>query len=241
MKNSFSELDISVAAILAEPVNSLLKDKVLPEVNKKMEVKVATTSKPAVPVVEKHEQVMKKDGVENSVEWDTDSSSYEYDANDEDDESYEEDEGVPADEPKVNIVPAESLIADAKKSEAASEESKKIDIVSEETMLDDAEKFKDEDDSKVSIVSAETMLADAKNSAEDEDSSKVRIVSEDALLAAANKPEPAVSSDEHSEEFDDEVMEDEHSLLEDIDAPPVAAHHEVAGLSAEAPVSLVGI
>ena len=121
MKNSFNEIDVSVAAIMAEPLDNLLSDDVIPLTSdKKIEEKQKTEEKPAddklannlplvgSPVKEVEKKVDAKEA--KSLDSPFDSSLYddkdEADDDDDDDDdeygydSYEEDEGEPVQEPK---------------------------------------------------------------------------------------------------------------------------------------------
>lgn len=185
MKDSFHEIDISVNAIKAEPINrpvssSLSEIQSSPvEVKKQAEEpKPAADNLPLVGVEEpKHEQVVKKDGVEESP-FDTDVSDEDTSRFDYDENSYEEDNGV----------------------------------------LDDFAKQSQKSQVDVSpIVDEKTP----------------------EVVAPAAPTDSSISSDENSEQvYDDETMEDEHSLLEEInDMHGAVAHHAVDDLVADSAVS----
>lgn len=140
MKDSFQEIDISVASIMAEPVEDLLKDNVLPVADSKKSEKFVEkpTSGNDLPLIgeAKHDPVVKKDGVQENVESPFDNTSqYDDDVDDDDSydyDSYEEDDGLPVEEPKKEEV-------------AAAETNTETDLVSNESEAEfDDETMEDE-------------------------------------------------------------------------------------------------
>lgn len=159
MKNSFNEIDVSVAAIMAEPLDNLLSDDVIPLTSdKKIEEKQKTEEKPAddklannlplvgSPVKEVEKKVDAKEA--KSLDSPFDSSLYDDkdeadDVDDDDDDeygydSYEEDEGESVQEPKkVEENVALPPVKDFKPAEISKEE------FDDETMEDEHALTKD--------------------------------------------------------------------------------------------------
>lgn len=168
MKDSFHDIDIRVAAILAEPVSRLFKDKVLPEVegNKKAAAKLDD----GLPVIEQqtHQSVVKKDGVEEKPETvfsssigngnNIDDSSYE---DDYEEDSYEVDEGelvtdttTATSAPKVK----ETLMMEAKETEKIDFNLEQYD---DETM-EDEHNLPDDADLKIAHHEVDGLVAESK-------------------------------------------------------------------------------